>query len=120
MRDLVILGSTGSIGVQALEIVRSHPDKFRVVALAAGSSNYGLLAEQAREFKVPVVATSGERSQLTSLVPCEVIDGVQAAAQVASIPCDVVLNGITGSIGLGPTLAALSSGNKVALANKES
>lgn len=120
MRDLVILGSTGSIGVQALEIVRSHPDKFRVVALAAGSSNYGLLAEQAREFKVPIVATSGERAELTSLIPFEVIDGVQAAAQVASIPCDVVLNGITGSIGLGPTLAALSSGNKVALANKES
>lgn len=120
MRDLVILGSTGSIGVQALEIVRNHPDKFRVVALAAGSSNYPLLAQQAKEFKVPIVATSGERAQLTALFTGEVIDGPNAAAQVASIPCEIVLNGITGSIGLGPTLAALSSGNKVALANKES
>lgn len=120
MRDLVILGSTGSIGVQALEIVRNHPDKFRVVALAAGSSNYPLLAQQAQEFGVPIVATSGERSSLTSLIKGEVIDGPSAASQVASIPCDIVLNGITGSIGLGPTLSALSSGNKVALANKES
>ena len=120
MRDLVILGSTGSIGVQALEIVRNHPDKFRVVALAAGSSNYPLLAQQAQEFGVPIVATSGERSPLTSLIKGEVIDGPSAASQVASIPCDIVLNGITGSIGLGPTLSALSSGNKVALANKES
>ena len=120
MRDLVILGSTGSIGVQALDIVRNHPDKFRVVALAAGSSNLGLLAEQAREFKVPVVATSGERSELSPLFQGEIIDGASAAAQVASIPCEIVLNAITGSIGLGPTLAALSSGNKVALANKES
>ena len=74
MRDLVILGSTGSIGVQALEIVRNHPDKFRVVALAAGSSNYPLLAQQAQEFGVPIVATSGERSPLTSLIKGEVID----------------------------------------------
>lgn len=120
MRDLVILGSTGSIGVQALEIVRNHPDKFRVIALAAGSSNYALLAEQAREFKVGVIATSGERAELTSLIKGEILDGPNSASQVASIPCDIVLNGITGSIGLGPTLAALSSGNKVALANKES
>lgn len=120
MRDLVILGSTGSIGVQALEIVRNHPDKFRVLALSAGSSNYPVLAEQAREFKVPVIATSGERAQLTALFHGEVIDGPQSASQVAAIPCDIVLNAITGSIGLGPTLSALSSGNKVALANKES
>jgi len=120
MRDLVILGSTGSIGVQALEIVRNHPDKFRVLALASGSSNYPVLAEQAREFKVPIIATSGERAQLTALFHGEVIDGPQSASQVAAIPCDIVLNAITGSIGLGPTLSALSSGNKVALANKES
>ena len=119
--DLVILGSTGSIGVQALEIVESNPEKFRIVGLAAGSKNIELLAEQAKKFSVPVVGTTGERSKLISLLGnTQVIDGLGAAAQIAAIACDVVLNGISGSIGLGPTLAALAVGNKVALANKES
>lgn len=120
IKEIVILGSTGSIGVQALEIIASHPERFKVVALAAGSGNFELLAKQAERFKVPVVATSGDRTHLQQLTTAEVIDGASAASQVASIPCDVVLNGITGSIGLGPTLAALESGNIVALANKES
>ena len=119
--DLVILGSTGSIGVQALEIVEANPDKFRVVGLAAGSKNIELLAEQAKKFSVPVVGTTGDRDKLISrLGNTQVIDGPTAASQIAAIACDVVLNGITGSIGLGPTLAALAVGNKVALANKES
>ncbi|MGI9131521.1 MAG: 1-deoxy-D-xylulose-5-phosphate reductoisomerase [Candidatus Nanopelagicaceae bacterium] len=119
--DLVILGSTGSIGVQALEIVESNPEKFRIVGLAAGSKNIELLAEQAKKFSVPVVGTTGDRSKLISLLGnTQVIDGLGAAAQIAAIACDVVLNGISGSIGLGPTLAALAVGNKVALANKES
>lgn len=120
MREIVILGSTGSIGVQALDIVASHPESFRVVALAAGSGNLELLASQAEKFNVPVVATTGDRSKLQSMTKAEVIDGPQAASQVAAITADVVLNGITGSIGLGPTLSALASGNTVALANKES
>ena len=120
MRDIVILGSTGSIGVQALEIVASHPESFRILALAAGSGNLELLASQAEKFKVPIVATTGDRSLLQSMTKAEVIDGPQAAAQVAAITSDIVLNGITGSIGLGPTLSALASGNTVALANKES
>lgn len=120
MREIVILGSTGSIGVQALEIIASHPESFRVVALAAGSGNLELLAKQAEKFKVPLVATTGDREKLKSLTTAEVIDGPDAAAKVASITADIVLNAITGSIGLGPTLAALSSGNTVALANKES
>ncbi len=119
-KEIVILGSTGSIGVQALEIIASHPESFRVVALAAGSGNLELLAEQAERFNVPIVATTGDRQKLQSLTKAEVIDGPKAAAHVASITCDLVLNGITGSIGLGPTLAALESGNLVALANKES
>jgi len=119
--DLVILGSTGSIGVQALEIVEANPDKFRVIGLAAGSKNLERLAEQAKKFSVPVVGTTGDRAKLISqLGNTEVIDGPTAATQIAAIACDVVLNGITGSIGLGPTLAALAVGNKVALANKES
>jgi 1-deoxy-D-xylulose-5-phosphate reductoisomerase len=121
VRDIVILGSTGSIGVQALEVVASHPQDFRVVAIAAGSRNENLLAQQAKAFDVPIVATTGDGITLrNSLTKTEVIDGPDSANRVAAITCDVVLNGITGSIGLGPTLAALEFGNKVALANKES
>ena len=122
--DLVILGSTGSIGVQALEIVEANPDKFRVVALAAGSSNLQLLADQAKRFSVPVIGTTGDRETLARMLAetskVQIIDGAKSASEIAAIACDIVLNGITGSIGLGPTLAALSVGNKVALANKES
>ncbi len=121
MREIVILGSTGSIGVQALEIIAANPNKFRVVALAAGSKNIPLLIEQARKFSVPIIATTAERAEVQELAgDIQVIDGPLAASEVATIPCDIVLNGITGSIGLGPTLAALGVGNKVALANKES
>ena len=121
MRDLVILGSTGSIGVQALEVVAANPDQFRVVGLAAGIKNVERLIEQARRFEVPIIATSGDFSQLRAALPgVEVLGGSSAAAEIAAVRCDVVLNGITGSIGLAPTLAALAAGNKVALANKES
>ena len=121
MRDVVILGSTGSIGVQALEVIATHPDKFRVVALAAGSKRIELLAKQARDFNVPIVATTGDGKKLRELLGnTEVIDGKDSAKTVAAISCDVVLNGINGSIGLGPTLSALEAGNSVALANKES
>ena len=122
--DLVVLGSTGSIGVQALEIVEANPDKFRVIALAAGSSNLQLLADQAKRFSVPVIGTTGDRETLARMLAetskVQIIDGAKSASEIAAIACDIVLNGITGSIGLGPTLAALSVGNKVALANKES
>lgn len=121
MRDIVILGSTGSIGVQALEVVASHPQDFRVVGLAAGSRNISKLADQAKKFDVPIIATTGTGDELkNSLSGVEVIDGQNSASTIAAISCDVVLNGITGSIGLGPTLAALEAGNQVALANKES
>ena len=121
MRDIVILGSTGSIGVQALEVVASHPQDFRVVGLAAGSRNISMLADQAKKFDVPIIATTGAGDELkNSLSGVEVIDGQNSASTIAAISCDVVLNGITGSIGLGPTLAALEAGNQVALANKES
>jgi 1-deoxy-D-xylulose-5-phosphate reductoisomerase len=121
VRDIVILGSTGSIGVQALELVAANPDLFRVVGLSAGSQNLPLLFEQARKFQVPIVGTTASRDTWESIASSTVvIDGPLASTQIAALSCDTVLNGITGSIGLGPTLSALAAGNKVALANKES
>jgi len=121
VRDIVILGSTGSIGVQALELVAANPDLFRVVGISAGSGNLELLFQQARKFQVPIVGTTAPRSAWEGLADgLAVIDGPSASTEIAAISCDIVLNGITGSIGLGPTLSALAAGNKVALANKES
>ena len=121
MRDLVILGSTGSIGVQALEVVAANPTAFNVVAISAYGSNPALIIEQARTFKVQVIGVVINADVIREALPgVAVIDGPTAASEVAAITCEVVLNGITGSIGLGPTLAALEVGNKLALANKES
>ena len=121
MRDVVILGSTGSIGVQALEIIDANPDKFRVVALTAAGKNVELLVAQAAKFKVSVVGVTHNADQVRLGLPgVQVIDGANASTEVAAITCDVVLNAITGSIGLAPTLAALRVGNTLALANKES
>ena len=117
MREIVILGSTGSIGVQALEIVAANPNKFRIVGLSAGRKNPALLMEQAKKFNVPIVGSMAPAPQTDGV---KVIDGDNSSVEIASLPCDIVLNGITGSIGLGPTLSALAVGNKVALANKES
>ncbi|HEY0645644.1 MAG TPA: 1-deoxy-D-xylulose-5-phosphate reductoisomerase [Nocardioides sp.] len=102
-RDIVILGSTGSIGTQALDLVRANPDRFRVVGLTAGGSNPELFEAQVAEFS-PAFSGLGE----------------EASTEAAGRECDVVLNGITGAVGLRPTLAALDAGNTLALANKES
>jgi 1-deoxy-D-xylulose-5-phosphate reductoisomerase len=102
-RDVVILGSTGSIGTQALEVVRANPDRFRVVGLTAGGSQRSLFEAQVAEFS-PAVSGLGE----------------EASTEAAAHGCDVVLNGMTGAVGLRPTLAALEAGNVLALANKES
>jgi 1-deoxy-D-xylulose-5-phosphate reductoisomerase len=121
MRDLVILGSTGSIGLQALELVEANPGKFRVVGITSAGNNPGALIEQAKKFDVGVVGTIHNAELIREALPgVTVIDGADAAAQVASITCDVVLNAITGSIGLAATLSALKVGNRLALANKES
>ena len=121
MKDLVILGSTGSIGVQALEIVEANPSLFRVVAITAAGSNPDLIIAQAKKFNVAVIGVAKNADQIKAELPeATVIDGPLASTEIAAITCDVVLNGITGSIGLGPTLAALRVGNRVALANKES
>jgi 1-deoxy-D-xylulose-5-phosphate reductoisomerase len=102
-RDVVVLGSTGSIGTQALDVVRANPDRFRVVGLTAGGSNRPLFDAQVEEFK-PSFSGLGEQAS------------IDAAAQ----PCDLVINGITGAVGLRPTVAALEAGNTLGLANKES
>jgi len=103
MRRIIILGSTGSIGTQALDLIAEHPDLFQVVGLGAGR-NRTVLAEQAATFGVEHTAVGED----------------EAAALVRDVDADVVLNGITGSVGLGPTLAALEKGVTLALANKES
>ena len=121
MRDLVILGSTGSIGLQALELVEGNPGKFRVVGISSAGNNPSALIEQAKKFDVGVIGTIHNAELIREALPgVTVIDGADAAAQVASITCDVVLNAITGSIGLAATLSALKVGNRLALANKES
>ena len=121
MRDVVILGSTGSIGTQALEVISENPDSFRVVGLSAGENNIDRLIEQAKKFEVQVVGTTGDGAAIREALPkATVIDGPNSAKDIAALQADIVLNGITGSIGLGPTLSALEAGNKVALANKES
>jgi 1-deoxy-D-xylulose-5-phosphate reductoisomerase len=117
MRDVVVLGSTGSIGVQALEIVAANPKKCRLVGLSGGRKNPQLLMQQAKKFNVPIV---GSMAPAPAVAGVQVIDGDNSSVEIAALPCDIVLNGITGSIGLGPTLSALGVGNKVALANKES
>ena len=120
-RELVILGSTGSIGVQALEIVEANPSLFTVVAISAAGTNPELLIAQAKKFKVKVVGVTKNADVIRDALPgVDVIDGPNASTEIAAISCDVVLNGITGSIGLAPTLAALDADNRVALANKES
>jgi 1-deoxy-D-xylulose-5-phosphate reductoisomerase len=128
VRDVVLLGSTGSIGTQALDIVRLAPDRFRVVALVAGGSRVDLLADQVAEFGVPRVAVSDPDAEgvLTAALRARGVDGVRistgpsAAEELAGLGTDVVLNGMTGAIGLRPTLAALAAGSTLALANKES
>jgi len=137
-RNVVLLGSTGSIGTQALDIVRANPESFRVVALAAGGERPALLAAQALEFAVEAVAVArgGAAEDVALALYAEaqrrgydrgdfalpkLLAGPDAATEVAAWPgADVVVNGMTGSIGLAPTLAALDAGHVLALANKES
>ena len=121
MREVVILGSTGSIGRQALEIIASHPDEFHVIALTSAGTDPSLVIEQAKAFDVAYVGVVNNADVIRQGLPgVKVIGGAFASTEIAAIECDVVLNGITGSIGLGPTLAALDAGNTLALANKES
>jgi 1-deoxy-D-xylulose-5-phosphate reductoisomerase len=136
-REVTVLGSTGSIGRQAIAVAEQNPDRLRITALAAGGGDVARLAEQALALGVRTVAvaraTAAQDLQLAFYAAAsqrgwakgeyalpEILAGPRAAEELAARPADVVLNGITGSIGLGPTLSALRAGNVVALANKES
>ncbi|AXG13741.1 1-deoxy-D-xylulose-5-phosphate reductoisomerase [Intrasporangium calvum] len=143
-RRVILLGSTGSIGTQAIDLVQRNRDRFEIVGLSAGS-NVQLLAEQAVALRVPVVAAAGATTDVlaaeirraadrtepgtppgggTPGSPAaydpELLTGPGASAALAARRADVVVNGITGAIGLEPTLAALRAGTTLALANKES
>lgn len=137
MRSVIVLGSTGSIGTQTLEIIRESNSEFKVIGISAGGSNPSLLAEQALEFQVEYVAianaTAAQDVQLAIYAQAKkagyaegnftlpkMFIGPQAATELAGVSCDVVVNGITGSVGLLPTVAALNAGSVLALANKES
>jgi 1-deoxy-D-xylulose-5-phosphate reductoisomerase len=137
-RTVLLLGSTGSIGVQALDVIHRNPHRFRVVGLAAGGTDPQALAAQVLASGAPAVAVARGRAaqdlQLALFAEAQrcgynqggyrmprILVGPEAVAElVATQPADVVLNGVTGSLGLAPTLAALRSGAILALANKES
>lgn len=136
-RTVVLLGSTGSIGTQALDIIARNPDRFEVVGLAAGGSDLRLLAQQALDTGAQIVGVArpdtaielalliDEEARSRKLKPGtftipQVLSGPEAASTIAGLGVDVVLNGMTGSVGLPATLAALEAGSLLALANKES
>ncbi|MGY1760396.1 1-deoxy-D-xylulose-5-phosphate reductoisomerase [Geodermatophilus sp. SYSU D00779] len=137
VREVTVLGSTGSIGRQAIAVAEQNPDRLRITGLAAGGGDVARLAEQALSLGVRTVAvaraTAAQDLQLAFYAAAstrgwsrgefalpEILAGPRAAEELAARPADVVLNGITGSIGLRPTLSALRAGRTVALANKES
>ena len=130
---MTLLGSTGSIGTQAIDVAQAAPERFSITAISAGGGNLRLLAEQAAALDVVAVAVArGTEPEVREAIAAaaraagrhayrpEILVGPEAATVLAGRPADVVLNGITGSIGLGPTLAALDAGTTLALANKES
>jgi 1-deoxy-D-xylulose-5-phosphate reductoisomerase len=136
-RDLVLLGSTGSVGTQVLDVVARNPDRFRVVALAAGGDRPELLAEQALAFGVDAVAVgragaaqdlqlafyaaASRRGYARGEFPVpKILAGPDSAAELAGWPADVVVNALAGAAGLPATLVALDAGRTLALANKES
>ncbi len=124
MKRIVILGSTGSVGVSALDIVQRYPDRFQVVGLTAGQ-NWTLLEAQIRRFRPRVVALANKEAGKTlrarsRALGCDILEGVEGLIQAAALPeADLVLAAILGAAGLVPTVAAVRAGKRVALANKE-
>ncbi|MCZ6581216.1 MAG: 1-deoxy-D-xylulose-5-phosphate reductoisomerase, partial [Nitrospirae bacterium] len=124
MKNIIILGSTGSIGASTLDIVAKFPNRFSVLGLVAGTSDEKL-EEQIRTFHPKVVAladaTAARRLRARIVEsPVEILDGPQGVIEVACHPeSDLVISAIVGGAGLVPTLAAIRAGRRVALANKE-
>jgi 1-deoxy-D-xylulose-5-phosphate reductoisomerase len=115
----LVLGSTGSIGTQALEVIAANPDRFELVGLAAGGGNADLLARQRAETGVSNLAVADERA--AQAIGDVAFSGPDAATRlIENTEADVVLNALVGALGLQPTLTALASGARLALANKES
>lgn len=134
-RTVVILGSTGSIGTQAIDVVTRNPGLFRVAGLAARGGDVPLLARQVLEVRPEAVAVASaatgeelrraiqamaEQRSLGDYRMPKILTGPDALVELLTIPCDVVLNGLPGAMGLIPTLAVLDAGRTLALANKES
>ena len=124
MRKISLLGSTGSIGVNTLDVVERNPENFKVSAISAGS-NVELFAQQIRKFK-PALASLNDVNKIDTLkelvadLDVEIVSGSEGAVCVASFSeADLVVSGVVGSAGLLPALAALRSGKNLALANKE-
>ena len=126
MKAITLLGSTGSIGTQTLDIVQHNPDKFRLVGIAAGR-NVTLLAEQVRQFKPEIVAIRDESKQaelkdaIADVDPQpQILAGADGIVEVARYgDAEAVVTGIVGCAGLLPTIAAIEAGKDIALANKE-
>ena len=125
MKKITILGSTGSIGCSALDVIEKNPERFQVVALAAGK-NIKLLKKQIEKFKPKLVAVSTKenalklREALTAKNKVKIFYGEEGLKEIASFPsADIVISAISGSAGLVPTLAAIEAGKDIALANKE-
>ncbi|GAA3041169.1 1-deoxy-D-xylulose-5-phosphate reductoisomerase [Gordonia defluvii] len=122
---VLILGSTGSIGTQALEVIAEHPERFTVVGLGAGGANAAMLITQARDFGVPSTAIAVADETAAAQVVEAVGPGVHAGPAamvdlVEAVPADIILNAVVGARGLAPSLAVLGAGARLALANKES
>ncbi|WP_059105258.1 1-deoxy-D-xylulose-5-phosphate reductoisomerase [Shouchella shacheensis] len=122
MKQVGLLGATGSIGTQTLDIIRLHPERFSLAAMTAGK-NLELVREQIKEFSpnlVSVQDTQDAQALRSEFPNLEVTEGLEGLVEVAAYAAtDVVVTGITGSIGLEPTLAAIEAGKPIAIANKE-
>ncbi|WP_236077447.1 1-deoxy-D-xylulose-5-phosphate reductoisomerase [Rhodococcus sp. P1Y] len=119
-KRVLLLGSTGSIGTQALDVIAKNPESFEVVGLAAGGGNIEVLRQQIRDFGVDAVAVTNPTTGAELGLP-NILTGDRAVTElIESTSADIVLNALVGSRGLEPTLAALKTGATLALANKES
>ena len=123
-KRILVLGSTGSIGTQALEVIADNPDKFELVGIAAGGSDPALVIEQARKFNLSADRIAVARADAAAVVSGELGAAVRtgadaAAAIVRDIPADTVLNALVGSMGIHATMATIEAGGRLGFANKK-